>query len=54
MMRDRYYIVYKLKVLSGPHTKLEAAEKLEKLQHWFLNLECWEGERETNVFSCLV
>ncbi|MFC0213987.1 hypothetical protein ACFFK0_16270 [Paenibacillus chartarius] len=39
---ESYYIVYKFKIISGPHTKLVAMEKFEKLQHWFLNLECWE------------
>lgn len=37
-MEERYYIIYKSRVLSGPHTKLVANERLAWLSACFDNL----------------
>lgn len=44
-MEERYYIIYKLKVLSGPHTKLIAHERFERLRTYFMNLELYRAEQ---------
>lgn len=40
-MEERYYIIYKLMVLSGPHTKLVASERFNRLKLCFDNLELY-------------
>jgi hypothetical protein len=43
-MGERYYIVYKHKVISGPHTKLTAHERLARLSTFFKNLEIYQAD----------